>query len=340
MIKSLFSLILIFCATSINAQIKNLVFEGAGIRGIAYCGAIQVLEEKNLLQNIERVGGTSAGAITALLLSLGYKANEISELISSTAFKKFNDGNFLIFGGIHRLKKYYGCYRGRRVENWLDRVIETKTGNAEITFRELHQKGYKGLFVTGTSLDQQKLFVFSNETFPQMKVKDAVRISMNIPLYFEAIFMTEAGVIIPHPKTKEGYHVMVDGGLIANFPIRLFDSTKYIDSSKPNEFAINAHTIGFRIDRAEQIKKDSMTPGLADFSINNFNDFMGAFNNIIVENLNRQNLSGKDWKRTISINDGAITPRIKKMPSKKVEQLIKNGEEATTYFFSKNIAKE
>ncbi len=186
----------------------------------------------------------------------------------------------------------------------------------------------------------KKLFVFSNETFPQMKIKDAVRISMSIPLYFEAIFMTKTGVIIQHPKIKEGYHVMVDGGLIANFPIRLFDSTKYTDGSKPNEFAVNTQTLGFRIDRAEQIKKDSMTPGLAGFSIKNFNDFMGAFNNIIVENLNRQDLTEKDWKRTISINDGEITPRIKKMPSKKVEQLIKNGEEATTYYFSKHLVKD
>ena len=340
MIKSLFFIILFVCANSTKAQIKNLVFEGAGIRGIAYCGAIKVLEEKNLLQNIERVGGTSAGAITALLLSLDYKADEISELINSTSFKKFNDGNFLIFGGIHRLKRNYGWYRGRRVENWLDKVIEAKTGNAEITFKELNEKGYKDLFITGTSLDQQKLFVFSNETFPQMKIKDAVRISMSIPLYFEAIFMTESGNIITHPKGKERYHVMVDGGLIANFPIHLFDSTKYIDDSKPNEFAINAHTIGFRIDRAEQITKDSITPGLANFSINHFNDFMGAFNNIIIENLNRQNLTEKDWERTIAINDGAITPRIKKMPSKKVKQLIKNGEEATTNYFSKQLAKD
>ncbi len=67
---------------------------------------------------------------------------------------------------------------------------------------------------------------------------------------------------------------------------------------------------------------------------------MGAFNNIIIENLNRQNLSEKDWERTISINDGDIPPRIKKMPSKKVQQLIKNGEEATRSYFLKQLAKD
>ena len=103
--RQLIFFISLLCANALQAQVKNLVFEGAGIRGIAYCGAIKVLEQKNLLQSVERVGGTSAGAITALFLSIGYNADEIKELINSTSFKKFNDGNFFFFGGIHRLKK-------------------------------------------------------------------------------------------------------------------------------------------------------------------------------------------------------------------------------------------
>ena len=90
------------------SQPRNLVFEGAGIRGIAYSGAIRQLEERNILQGIQRVGGTSAGAITALLLSIGYTSHEISDIINSTSFKKFNDGKFFFFGGINRFKKYYG----------------------------------------------------------------------------------------------------------------------------------------------------------------------------------------------------------------------------------------
>lgn len=40
---------------------KNLVFKGGGIRGIAYVGVIEVLDENDILQQIERVAGTSAG---------------------------------------------------------------------------------------------------------------------------------------------------------------------------------------------------------------------------------------------------------------------------------------
>ena len=68
-------------------EFKNLIFEGAGIRGIAYCGVLIDLEKRNILENIRRVGGTSAGAIHALLVSFGYNAKEINEIIYNTKFK-------------------------------------------------------------------------------------------------------------------------------------------------------------------------------------------------------------------------------------------------------------
>ncbi len=46
------------------SQFRNLVFEGGGVKGIAYAGAIGVLEDKEILPDIRRVAGTSAGAIS------------------------------------------------------------------------------------------------------------------------------------------------------------------------------------------------------------------------------------------------------------------------------------
>ena len=103
--------------------VKNLIFEGAGIRGIAYCGAIRELEDQGLMKGIERVGGTSAGAITALALSLGYTAEEITGIISETDFKKFNDGRYFFAGGINRVNRYFGWYRGERFNKWLPHLI-------------------------------------------------------------------------------------------------------------------------------------------------------------------------------------------------------------------------
>jgi NTE family protein len=84
--------------------IKNLVFEGAGVRGIAYCGVVQEMESKKLMGGIERVGGTSSGAIVALTISLGYSGKEIENIISKTNFKKFNDGVFSLLVVINRFE--------------------------------------------------------------------------------------------------------------------------------------------------------------------------------------------------------------------------------------------
>jgi NTE family protein len=46
-------------------------------------------------------------------------------------------------------------------------MIAAKTGNAAIRFAGLKEKGYKDLYVTGTDLTEQKMILFSHETFPR-----------------------------------------------------------------------------------------------------------------------------------------------------------------------------
>jgi len=45
-------------------------------------------------------------------------------------------------------QKKYGWYRGEKFTTWIGALIEEKTGNPESTFKELHNKGYKDLYVT------------------------------------------------------------------------------------------------------------------------------------------------------------------------------------------------
>lgn len=324
--KKLFLLFLFSAFKILNVQsqtnIKNLVFEGAGIRGIAYCGAIQEMEAKNMMANIEKVGGTSSGAIVALTISLGYSGKEIENIISTTKFKKFNDGSFFFIGGINRFKKYYGWYKGKNFDKWVGKIIEQKTGNADITFEELYQKGFKGLYITGTSLTKQKAIIFSRETFPNMKVRDAVRISSSIPLYFEPIFIDSTGSLIYHPKHTRGLDVLVDGGIVENFPIHMFDKE-----------TPDTNTIGFRLDHEAQIESDSNTKALAEMKIGNLNEYFKAFYSIVIENLNRQKLTDTDWQRTISISDGNVQPRVRELLKEEINILIENGRKAVRDHF-------
>jgi len=304
--------------------IKNLVFEGAGVRGIAYCGAVQEMESKKMMDSIERVGGTSSGAIIALTISLGYSGKEIENIISKTNFKKFNDGSFFYIGGITRLSKYFGWYKGKKFGKWLEQMIKEKTGNENMTFEELHQKGFKDLYITGTSLNKQKAVIFSYESYPKMKIKDAVRISSSIPLYFEPVFIDSSGKIFDRPKQKQGFDMMVDGGILENFPIHIFDK------QQPD-----LYTIGFRVDHGPQIENDKGDRTLAEMPVDDLKQYFGAFYNIVIENLNRQQLTITDWQRTVSISDGDVLPKVRKLSKEEVFILIENGRKAVQNRFQK-----
>ena len=311
---------------------RNLIFEGAGIRGIAYVGALKELENQNILSGIENVGGTSAGAIAALCVALGYSSEEIEKIIYATKLQQFNDGKFFFIGGLIRTTHSYGWYRGKAFTKWLEKIIEAKTNNSDITFSELHTKGFRDLHVTGTSLNQQKLIVFSRENYPEMKVKDAVRISMSIPLYFEPVFISSDGKVLPKRRVSEPFDIMVDGGITGNFPIFIFDSVDN-KSHEPTRIP-NAATLGFRIDTPTQILFDKENKGLAPVPVTRFNSYVGACYNYVIENLNRNDLTSADWERTISISSGNIGPKVKRLSPGEKHLLITNGQLAAQKFLA------
>src|SRR5262249_19873379 len=153
------------------------------------------------------------------------------ELVYETQIRKFNDGRFFFFGGLRRLTHQFGWYRGETMSNWLGKVIAQKTGNADITFRQLHELALKGqckeLYITGTDLSAQKTVYFSYENYPDMKIRDAVRISVSIPMYYRALCADSLGHIHKHITPENKAHIMMDGGVLANYPVHIFDKKKY-----------------------------------------------------------------------------------------------------------------
>jgi len=60
----------------------NLVFQGGGVRGIAYAGALSAMPTSSADPcRINAVGGTSAGAIMAALLAVGTPIDEITKYL-------------------------------------------------------------------------------------------------------------------------------------------------------------------------------------------------------------------------------------------------------------------
>src|SRR5689334_148212 len=73
----------------------DVVFEGGGAKGIAFVGALEVLQQHG--HTLRRFIGTSAGAITATLLAAGYTCEELMTAINerlpdgSPRFSSFMD---------------------------------------------------------------------------------------------------------------------------------------------------------------------------------------------------------------------------------------------------------
>lgn len=214
-------------------KIENLVFEGGGVLGMAYSGAIQELEKNQLLEGVKRVAGTSVGSVAAALVSLRYTATEIDSVLRSTNFKDFEDHPNPL-----RVVTHYGIYKGEFLLNWLQGIVEKKTGNKNSTFADLHAQGFRELHVFACDLNTGSVREFSYEKTPDACVAYSMRASMSIPLFFEAWSF---------PDEIPNKHIYVDGGTMYNYPITAFDDVENTlgfffrskDASEPDDFHYN-----------------------------------------------------------------------------------------------------
>lgn len=325
-----------------NAQpvYKNLVMEGGGVRGLAYAGALEVLEQKGILAQIENVGGSSAGAIAGLLVAMNYSSAEIDSILQPLRIQEFNDGKFL-FGKIKRVRKQFGLYKGDKIQSWLSDLIAAKTGQPDLTFFQLHElhlknKIFKDLYCTGTNISEQRTEVFSWKTKPDMKLSTAVHISSCIPFYFVPVAIDSAGNEVNPGKDSITFNLFVDGGMLANYPISIFDSCESgMNPLTAEKVFYNPETLGLKLEREEQVKNfDENNTAIAPYRISNMKEYTYAVMNLIMEGLNRKSDHLKnEIGRTIYISYGDLSGRIRKMSSKDKKLLHDNGVKAAREFF-------
>lgn len=300
-----------------QASYTHWVFEGAGIRGIAYVGAIKELDKQKHLDSLQVVGGTSAGSITACFLALGFTPEQMEFELRKLNFRKFNDNTIPLFSGMRNIMKYYGWYKGDAFENWARNLIASKTQNPNITFKQLHNNPkYKDLYIMGVSVNNQKSINFNYKTYPDMQIATAVRISMSIPYYFKAVIIDSAGNRLAKIPNNGYYDICVDGGITSNLPIELFDNV-------PQE-----NILGFQIVRKEQLQYDA-TEKIAPYKdMKKVGTFMKAIYNLGKED--KQNLKLRNYPnvKIINISDGNVGPRIRKLKKKTVDLLLENGKSA------------
>ncbi|AUT19077.1 hypothetical protein DSLPV1_106 [Dishui lake phycodnavirus 1] len=145
------------------------------------------------LKDVEEISGSSAGAILGLFLTLGYSMDEIVDILFSADMEKFVKikvaSFFTNFGFVDT-----GPIREEFV----------RLCRCDPTFSDLDKKLYVAAFCLNTS----ETVYFSRDSHPDMKVIDAVLMSMSVPLIFST-------------GKYKGY-TYTDGGTTESFPVTPF----------------------------------------------------------------------------------------------------------------------
>jgi NTE family protein len=277
-----------------------------------------------------------------MMISLGYSAAEIDSIMIELPVQKFNDGKFGVLGKYQRLKSEFGIYKGKAFEKWLEDLVENKSGNPQLTFEQLHQlhlsnSAYKDLYCTGTNLSKQQLEIFSYQHSPSMPISLAVRISGGVPLYFEPVPLDNKLQRIEKDDTTSFINYYVDGGMLNNYPISMFDTCD--DASANPLFChglkFNNQTIGIKLERPQQI--DSLNNNsiiIPSYDINKLSEYLSAFSNLLMETLSRKYPGLENERgRTIYVSQGNISSRVKKTKEQDKRLLYENGVKAANEFF-------
>lgn len=205
----------------------DAVFQGGGVKGIGFAGAIQQFERRGY--RFMHVAGTSAGAIAAALLAAGYNGSEISSILTGLDYELFKQKNALAFfgrvGSMLGLATGYGIYRADYFEQWLQKLLadrgvhtfaDVRTGSRQREYRYRFQAVAADLS-SGSMLalphDLQD-FGLDPDEFP---IARAVRMSMSIPVFFQPARLLDS---------MGRQHIIVDGGLLSNYPMWLLDDGK------------------------------------------------------------------------------------------------------------------
>jgi NTE family protein len=333
----------------------DLALEGGGVKGIGLVGAVLVLDEAGY--RIQRVAGTSAGAIAAALIAalvqVGRPMVELKTALDSLTFS-----NFMPEGILHRffdrlgepgeiaadmavLTHRMGLYPGDYLEQWLTPIL----GQLRVTaFRDLKieqatdpgmslppERRYR-LVVHVSDVTRGELvrlpwdYDYYGVDRDAMAVVNAVRASMSIPFFFEPVtFQAEAAHVPTAVSGGEtgvenyapGTVTWVDGGMLRNFPISAFDR---IDGKPPRWPTIGIKLSGFQ-DAFGSTTACTRSPEIA---IRCLRTMMNEWD--------RYEIEESTAARTIFVPNGGITATQFELSKEEQDLLFNNGVKAATDF--------
>lgn len=233
-------------------MIINACFEGGGIKGLVYVGALKFLEERGF--KIFKTCGTSVGALFAALIAVGYKSNEIVDIIEETDYRLITNKN-KFKEGVRKL----GLYNIDLLEK---KLYELFTKKGKIKFLDLKYGDDYLLKIIVTEMTTKQMVIIPDDLpkFGYSKddflISKAVAMSCSIPFVFNQYHLSK--------------YIFVDGGVVNNFPIELI-----LDSNVPIVgFRLNNDKNNYLIKLRNKIFKINRHFELENINIISFNSLL------------------------------------------------------------------
>lgn len=296
------------------------VFEGGGVKGIGLVGALYYAE-KEMKIKWQNVAGTSAGAMVASLVASGCTAAEIRDMVFGLDFPRFKDEGFIDHfsfpGKVLSILFDKGIYEGNYLENIIAAQLLKKGVS---TFGDLKKSGETNprylyrLNVIASDISRKKLLVLPADLKyygidpDSFSVARAVRMSISIPVYFEPVSL----IYEENNKKRKSY--IVDGGILSNFPVWLFDE----EQNPPWP------TFGFR--HTDPCRGRPCC-------LNNIVDFLTAMIGTMLEAHDERYIQEANFRRTIAIPSKGVMSTDFDISLEKKEILFQAGYDAARKFF-------
>lgn len=304
-----------------KSLMADAVFEGGGVKGIGLVGAVAVAEERGY--QWVNVAGTSAGAIVAALLAAGYKAMEMKEILEELDYNKFKDTSLLdrvpLIGPLASVVFEKGIYEGRFCEKWIRGLLQKKKIQ---TFNDLILEEYKDderyrfkLRVIASDISRGRLLVLPQDIADfgirpeDLSVAAAVRMSMSIPFFYEPVKLRNM-------KTNQLSYI-VDGGILSNFPVWLFDSEGEIPEWS---------TFGFKLVEPEEERE-------IPHQVRGPISLLAALFSTMMQAHDARYIKDEQFVRTIPILTLGVGTTEFDISSERSEALYQSGREAAEKFF-------
>ena len=191
--------ILIYCM-----NIKHLVLAGGGQNLFNYIGIFDGLFEKDIIKmdNIETIYGTSSGGLIALMLALKYDWCDIKKYIINCTWDTIIDFNM---NNVMNIFSKKGVFDESLYIKVFEPLFSGKDLPLDLTLKQLYEYSNIDIHVFTTELNSFEVCDVSHESFPDLLVLDAMRMTSSFPL-----------LISPLCKYEKFY---IDGGIIKNYPL-------------------------------------------------------------------------------------------------------------------------